>query len=327
MKQREIGTSGMTIPSMGLGCMGLSGGYGTVDKQQAITTIQTAIDCGMNLLDTADFYGRGANESLIGEAIRGVRDHAILATKVGMRPDENGRPLRIDGSPAYLRKACESSLHRLQVERLDILILCRVDPEIPIEESVGAMRDLVLAGKVREIGLSEAAPGTIRRAHDTHPLAVLETEYSLWQRHVEEEILPEVGELGVALLAYSPLGRGFLAGRISSPEQLAPGDFRRHSPRFQPDTMTANKGFVDALTQIADEKGATTAQVALAWLLGRRGHVVPIPGTRNPDRVRENAAAAALALSPDEVSLLEERLPRQTAGERYPPAFMAAIDR
>mgnify|MGYP002713090082 CR=1 FL=1 len=316
----------MAVSAMGLGCMGLSGGYGAVDRSQALRTIHAAIDCGINLMDTADFYGRGANETLIGEVVAERRHQMVLATKTGMRPDENGRPTRIDGSPAYLREACENSLRRLKVEAIDILILCRVDPAVPIEESVGVLRDLVLAGKVREIGLSEASPATIVRAHEVHPLAVLETEYSLWERHVEDGILQALADMDIALLAYSPLGRGFLAGQIKSVDQLAPVDMRRHNPRYQPDSMAANKGFVDALERLAREKDATPAQVALAWLLHRQGKVIPIPGTRNPQRVRENAQAAQLVLTQDDLLHLEERLPPKTEGERYPPAFMAAID-
>jgi aryl-alcohol dehydrogenase-like predicted oxidoreductase len=307
--------------------MGMSEFYGTTDESQAIETIHRALDLGVTLLDTADMYGPFTNERLVGRAIKGRRDEVVLATKFGnvRDPDNPGRR-RIDGSPEYVRKACDASLSRLGVDHIDLYYQHRVDPTVPIEETVGAMAELVAAGKVRRLGLSEASAATIRRAHATHPITALQSEYSLWSRDVEDEILPTLRQLGIGLVAYSPLGRGFLTGTITSTETLAADDFRRTNPRFQGDALEHNLALVKAVRELAAEKGATAGQLALAWVLAAGPDVVPIPGTKRVHYLEENVAAAHIEMTDDDFRALDRAIPPQAVrGERYPD--MSTIDR
>jgi aryl-alcohol dehydrogenase-like predicted oxidoreductase len=328
MDQRELGRSGLTVSALGLGCMGMSEFYGPGDEAESIATIHRALELGFTFLDTADMYGVGANEELVGRAIAGRRERVTLASKFGSVRGPKGEFLGVDGSPEYVRRACEASLRRLGVESIDLYYQHRVDPKVPIEETVGAMSELVTAGKVRYLGLSEAAAATIRRAHDVHPIAALQTEYSLWTRDVEAEILPTVRELGIGFVAYSPLGRGFLTGAFRRPEDIPEGDFRRHNPRFQGDNFAKNLALVSAVDELARAKNATPSQVALAWLLARGSDIVPIPGTKRVRLVEENARAADLALLPAELERLEAAFPQGiTAGTRYPEASMATVNR
>src|SRR3989454_11975845 len=295
MKTRKLGTTGGDIPAIGLGCMGMSSVYGAADDATSISVIHRAIELGVTFLDTADIYGTGGNEQLVGRAITGKRDQVILATKFGNVIKGNwadGKGYDIDGSPAYVKRAAEASLRRLGVETIDLYYQHRVDPRTPIEDTVGAMAELVEEGKVRHLGLSEAAPETIRRAHAVHPIAALQTEYSLWTRDPEHDVLQLTQELGITFVAYSPLGRGFLTGALKSPDDLAPNDWRRLNPRFQGDNFQKNLELVEELQAMAREKGTTAAQLALAWLLTRGENVVPIPGSRRIQRLAENAAAA-----------------------------------
>jgi aryl-alcohol dehydrogenase-like predicted oxidoreductase len=330
MKTRKLGNTGIDIPAIGLGCMGMSSVYGTADDAESIAVVHRALELGINFLDTADIYGAGGNEELVGRAIKGKRDQVVLATKFGNRIKTawaDGKGYDLDGSPAYVRQAVEASLRRLGVETIDLYYQHRVDPRTPIEETVGAMADLVKAGKVRWLGLSEAAPETVRRAHAVHPIAALQTEYSLWTRDPEDELLALTAELGITFVAYSPLGRGFLTGELKSPDDLAPDDWRRHNPRFQGENFRKNLALVDELGNLAHEKNTTSAQLALAWLLTRGEHVVPIPGMRRIARLEENAAAADIALSEDELHRLEAIAPvGAAAGQRYPDAMMAALN-
>jgi len=303
---------------MGLGCMGMSEFYGSADESEAITTIRRALDLGASFLDTADMYGPFTNERLVGRAIAGRRGEVVLATKFGNERREDGSWVGINGRPEYVRSACEASLGRLGIEHIDLYYQHRVDRSVPIEETVGAMAELVHEGKVRHLGLSEAAPDTIRRAHAVHPIAALQTEYSLWSREVEEEILPTVRELGIGFVAYSPLGRGFLAGRYRQPDDLAENDFRRYQPRFQGENLERNLELVDRVHAIAGEKGVTPAQLALAWVLRQGEDIVPIPGTTRMARLEENLAALDVKLTESELERLDEAAPRgSTAGERY----------
>ena len=321
MFQRKLGELG--VSAVGLGCMGMSMGYGPPQEEAGIATLHRALDLGVTLIDTADVYGPETNERLVGRAIAGRRDEVVLATKFGN--DWHGGERRINGRPEYVHSACEDSLRRLAVDHIDLYYQHRVDRTVPIEETVGAMSELVAAGKVRHLGLSEAAPDTIRRAHAVHPITALQTEYSLWTRDLEQEILPTVRELGIGLVAYSPLGRGFLTGTISSTDGLDEGDFRRGVPRFQ--QLDANRGIVDAVAALAAERDVTTAQIALAWVLAQGRDIVPIPGTTKPHRVEENVAAAELELSAEELERLAAAAPVGAAvGDRYPTPMMHALD-
>jgi aryl-alcohol dehydrogenase-like predicted oxidoreductase len=328
MQQRELGRSGLTVPALGLGCMGMSEFYGATDDAESIATIHRAIDLGITFLDTADMYGVGRNEELVGRAIADRRARVTLATKFGNVRGPGGEFLGVDGSPDYVRQACERSLRRLRVETIDLYYQHRVDPRVPIEETVGAMGELVTAGKVRFLGLSEAAPATIRRAHGVHPIAALQTEYSLWTRDVESAVLPAVRELGIGFVAYSPLGRGFLTGSYTTPDAIPADDYRRAHPRFSGDNFYRNLALVDVVREIARKKRATASQVALAWVLSRGDDVVPIPGTKRVRYLEENARAPELVLDPAELSEIEAAFPLgATAGPRYPEASMAALDR
>jgi len=307
--------------------MGMSEFYGTADEGEAIATIHRALDLGVTLLDTADMYGPYKNEELVGRAIAGRREQVVLATKFGIVRDA-GDPSRrgIEGKPEYVHKAIEGSLGRLGVDHVDLYYQHRVDPDTPIEETAGAMAELVREGKVRYLGLSEAAPDTIRRAHTVHPISALQTEFSLWTRDPEERVLPTVRDLGIGFVAYSPLGRGFLSGRIRSPNDLEEGDFRRHNPRFQGENFDRNLELVKSVREIAEEKGVTAAQLALAWVLAHGEDIVPIPGTKRRDRLEENVAAVDVGLTKDELDRIESAFPKgATAGARYPD--MSTVNR
>jgi aryl-alcohol dehydrogenase-like predicted oxidoreductase len=318
METRRLGT--LEVPAIGLGCMGMSEFYGPSDEVEAIATIQRAIDLGVTLLDTADMYGPFTNEELVGRAIRGRRDRVVLATKCGIVRDQSNRTIRgIDGSPAYILMACEASLKRLGVDHVDLYQLHRVDPKVPIEDSVGAMAELVRQGKTRHIGLSEAGPQTLRKAAAVHPIASLQTEYSLLTRDAEAEVIPACRELGVGFLAYSPLGRGLLTGRFRSRADFTPDDYRQFTPRFAEGAFEANVQLALRAADVAREKGCTPAQLALAWLLAKGPEIVPIPGTKSRARLEENAGAASITLSAADVARLEAALPPGAAeGARYP---------
>ncbi len=319
MERRRLGGQGLEVSALGLGCMGMSEFYGKADEGEAIATIQRALDLGVTFLDTADIYGPFTNERLVGKAIAGRRDEVELATKFGNERRPDGSWVGINGRPEYVRAACDASLERLGVETIDLYYQHRVDANVPIEETVGAMAELVRAGKVRHLGLSEAAPNTIRRAHAVHPISVLQTEYSLWTRDVEDEILPVVRELGIGFVAYSPLGRGFLSAQIRRPEDLEEGDFRAFNPRFAEGNIERNLELVDGVARIAREKNVTTAQLALAWVLAQGDEVVPIPGTTRVPHLEQNLVALEIELTEDELARIDEAFPRgATAGERYP---------
>jgi len=317
LKHRKLGT--LEVSSIGLGCMGMSEFYGAHDDAQSIATLQRALDLGVNFLDTADMYGPFTNEQLVGRAIRGRRDEVVLATKFGNERNPDGSWVGINGRPEYVRAACDGSLQRLGVDHIDLYYQHRVDARTPIEETVGAMAELVRAGKVHHIGLSEAAPKTIRRAHATHPVTALQTEYSLWSREPEDEILPTVRELGIGFVAYSPIGRGFLSGRIKSIDDLEPGDYRRVNPRFVGENFQRNLDLVARIEELAREKGVTPAQLAIAWVLAQGDDIVPIPGSRRIAHLEENAAAADIELTPDDLARIDEVAPAGAAvGDRYP---------
>jgi aryl-alcohol dehydrogenase-like predicted oxidoreductase len=324
MRKRTLG-QGLEVSAMGLGCMGMSEFYGGGDEAEAIRTIHRALELGIDFLDTADMYGPFTNEKLVGRAIADRRDTVVLATKFGNVRGENGERLGIDGSPEYVREAIDASLQRLGVDHVDLYYQHRVDKTVPIEETVGAMAELVQQGKVRHLGLSEASPQTIRRAHAVHPITALQTEYSLWTRDPEAEVLPTVRELGIGFVAYSPLGRGFLTGRFRSPDDFEEGDFRTNHPRFQGENFQRNLDLVERVRAIADEKDCTPGQLALAWVLRRGEDVVPIPGTKRVPYLEENAAAAGVELTDEDIARLDEVAPMGVAaGERY--ADMSSID-
>src|SRR5436190_6900645 len=327
MQHRNLGS--LEVSAIGLGCMGMSAFYGTTDEGEAIATIHRALELGCNFLDTAEAYGPHTNEELVGKAIAGHRDEFVIATKFASRVErtEEGEYRRlIDGTPENVRRSIEGSLKRLGTDHVDLYYLHRVDPNTPIEETVGAMGELVEEGKVRHIGLSEAAPETLRRGHEEHPITALQTEYSLWTRDVEDEILPTCRELGVGFVAYSPLGRGFLSGRFKSPDELDEDDFRRSGPRFQGESLQANLRLVAKVEEIATEKGCTPGQLALAWVLARGEDVVPIPGTKRRQYLEENLGAADIELTEDDLRRIDAELP-EPAGDRYDAAGMSTINR
>jgi aryl-alcohol dehydrogenase-like predicted oxidoreductase len=327
MDQRALGTEGLTVSAQGLGCMGMSEFYGSADEGEAVATIHRALDRGVTLFDTSDVYGPYTNEQLVGGAVADRRDEVVLATKFGIVRDPNNPSARgVNGRPEYVLNACDASLRRLGLDHIDLYYQHRVDPDVPIEETVGAMASLIDAGKVRFLGLSEASAQTIRRAHAAHPISALQSEYSLWSRDPEEEILPTLRELGIGLVAYSPLGRGFLTGAITSPADLAPDDFRRYSPRFQGENFTRNLELVDRVREIAREKDCTPGQLALAWVMAQGDDVVPIPGTKRRTYLEENVAAAELSLDGDDLARIDEVAPAGVAaGDRY--ADMSTIGR
>lgn len=325
--RRRLGRSDLEVSALGLGCMGMSEFYGPADDTASLAVLNHAVDIGINFLDTADMYGVGRNELLLARLLQTRRDEVVIATKFGNKRAPDGAFLGVNGSPDYVRQCCDASLKRLGVDHIDLYYQHRVDRSVPIEDTVGAMAELVRAGKVRHLGLSEAAPATIRRAQAVHPIAALQTEYSLWTRDVEAEILPLCQQLGIGLVPYSPLGRGFLTGAIRDTGQLAADDWRRNNPRFQAENLAHNLALVDAVTALAAARGCTPAQLALAWLLSRGPQVVPIPGTRSIARLDENAASAALTLTADELARLAAVLALQpVAGTRYPALAMAALN-
>ncbi|HEY0230669.1 MAG TPA: aldo/keto reductase [Dokdonella sp.] len=333
MKHRMIGPS-LEVSAIGLGCMGLSHAYSTGRPGHAdgVALIRRALDLGVTLIDTADIYGPETNERLVGEAIAGRREQVVLATKFGFTFESGGVSGigggRIDGSPAYAQRACEASLQRLGVEHIDVYYLHRIDPETPIEDTVGALSRLVEQGKVRHIGLSEASAATIRRAHAVHPIAAIQSEYSLWSRDPEDEVLPLCRELGIGFVPFSPLGRGFLSGRFRRIEDLAEDDFRRGSPRFQGENFAKNLAIVDKISALAGDRGVTPSQLALAWLLAQDAHIVPIPGTTSIERLQENVGAAEVALGADERAAIEAIAPQGVAaGPRYGEAGMQQVNR
>jgi len=316
--RRPLGSSGLSISPIGLGCMGMSDFYGTADDARSTALIHHALDRGMNFFDTADMYGPWTNEQLLGAALAGRRDEAVIATKFGVVRSADGGFAGLNGTPEYVRSACDASLERLGVDTIDLYYLHRIDPNTPVEETVGAMAALVEAGKVRCLGLSEASPDQLRRAHAVHPITALQTEYSLWSREPEEEVLATCQELGITFVAYSPLGRGFLTGSITSPDDFAPDDFRRTNPRFQGENFQRNLDMVQAVRAIADDKGVTPAQLALAWILAQGEHLACIPGTTKIHRFDENLAANDVQLSAADLARLDEHLPvGAAAGDRY----------
>jgi aryl-alcohol dehydrogenase-like predicted oxidoreductase len=328
MQQRRIGRDGPLVGAVGLGLMGMSDFYGPAEDVRSIEVMHRALELGLTLLDTADMYGVGRNEALLARALVGHRERAVVATKFGNVRAPDGAFLGVNGRPEYVRAACEASLRRLGIETIDLYYQHRVDPATPIEDTVGAMAQLVTEGKVRHLGLSEAAPATIRRAHAVHPIAALQTEYSLWTRDPEEELLALCAELGITFVAYSPLGRGFLTGKIKRLEDLAPDDWRRQNPRFQGENLERNLQLVAAIESMATERGVTAAQLALGWVLAQDPRIVPIPGTRRLARLEENAAAASMTLSRVELDRLDAIAPMgAAAGTRYPEASMRAVGR
>ena len=326
MKTRTLGPSGPTVSALGLGCMGMSEFYGGRDEEEALRTIDRALELGVTMFDTADIYGPHTNEELVGRAIAGRRDEVFLATKFGIvRDPENPRARGVSGAPEYVRDSLEASLERLGVDHVDLYYQHRVDPQTPIEETVGAMAELVEAGKVRFLGLSEASAETIRRAHAVHPITAVQSEYSLWSRDIEDEVIPALRELGIGLVPYSPLGRGFLSGAIRSIDDLDEDDYRRHSPRFLGSNFERNLEVVERVEALAREKGVTAGQLALAWVLRRDEHAVPIPGTKRVAYLEENVAAAEVTLTDEELRSIDEALP-EPAGDRYDETGMKLVN-
>jgi len=327
METRKLGRQGLEVSALGLGCMGMSDFYGSRDEAESVATINRALDLGVTFLDTADMYGVGANEELVGRVVRERREWVVVATKFGNVRGADGSFKGINGRPDYVRSACDASLQRTGLDVIDLYYQHRVDPDVPIEETVGAMADLVRAGKVKYLGLSEAAPATIRRAHAVHPITALQTEYSLWSRDVEDQILPTVRELGIGFVPYSPLGRGFLTGQFKTPDDLDTGDTRRNHPRFQGEAFQKNLDLVAAIGRMAAEKGCTPAQLALAWVLRQGEDIVPIPGTKRRTYLEDNLRALDVDLSAADLARIDEILPPGAAqGTRYPDASMASID-
>ncbi len=326
MHERKLGTQGLVVSEMGLGCMGMTWAYGAADPVEAEATLRRALDLGVTFFDTAEIYGPFTNEELVGRALKGVRERVVIATKFGFRY-EDGKMAGLDSSPENVRRACDGSLKRLGTDHIDLYYQHRVDPNVPIEETVGAMAELVKAGKVRYLGLSEAGPATIRRAHAVHPITALQSEYSLWTRDHEDGSLATCRELGIGFVAYSPLGRGYLTGAIASLESLAADDWRRTNPRFAADAMAANQKLVAPVKELAAKKGCTPGQVALAWLLSKGEDIVPIPGTKRVKWLEENVAATKVWLTGEETAWLDEVVPKGAAvGSRYPEGAMKAID-
>jgi aryl-alcohol dehydrogenase-like predicted oxidoreductase len=327
MITRDLGSSGLAVSALGLGCMGMSEFYGPSEEARSLDVLHHAIDLGVTFWDTADMYGTGHNERLVGRALSDRRDRVVLATKFAIQRGADGSVTGVSGRPEYVKAACDDSLQRLGVDHVDLYYQHRVDPEVPIEDTVGAMADLVQAGKVRHLGLSEASAPTLRRAVAVHPIAALQSEWSLWSRDIEDEIVPACRELGIGIVAYSPLGRGFLTGAIRSVDDLAEDDWRRFMPRFAPENFHRNIELVDQVEALAADKGCTSAQLALAWVLAQGGDVVPIPGTRSRSRLAENAESIDIALTPDELVAIDEVIPREmAAGDRYPEAAMTFIN-
>ena len=328
MDRRKLGSQGLEVSAQGLGCMGMSWAYGAGDEQGGIETIHRALELGITFLDTAEIYGPFTNEELVGRAIAGKRDQFEVATKFGFTVDpDDPRSRGTDSSPENVRRACEGSLKRLGIDHIDLYYQHRVDPDVPIEETVGAMAELVNEGKVRYLGLSEASPDTIRRAHATHPITAVQTEYSLWTRDPEDDVLPTLRELGIGFVAYSPLGRGFLTGQIRSMEDLPADDWRRTNPRFQEEALAANIHLADVVSELAQRRGATPAQLALAWVMAKGEDIVPIPGTKSPRRLEENAGATELELSADDIAELDDAIPSDAVrGDRYPEEGMSLIN-
>ncbi|MBI4914089.1 MAG: aldo/keto reductase [Acidobacteria bacterium] len=327
MERRALGGQGLAVSVLGLGCMGMSDFYGGRDEAESLATLERALELGVDFLDTSDAYGPHTNEELLGRFLQGRRNRVVLATKFGLQRPPGVYAFGVCGRPEYVRQACEGSLRRLAVDHIDLYYQHRVDPEVPIEETVGAMSDLVRQGKVRWLGLSEASPATIRRAHAVHPISALQSEYSLWTRDLEAEVLPTLRELGIGLVAYSPLGRGFLGKVVDSLEDLSPEDTRRMQPRFQGENFTRNRTLVDRLEELAASKGCTGAQLALAWVLHRGTDIVPIPGTKRRRYLEQNCAAGDIALSPADLEALEAIFPPgAAAGARYPEAAMRLLN-
>jgi aryl-alcohol dehydrogenase-like predicted oxidoreductase len=324
LQRRTLGSDGLDVSAIGLGCMGMSAFYGSTDEAESIATIHHAIDLGVTLLDTAEMYGPYLNEELLGKALAGKRDQVQIATKFGIYFDADGKRF-VSGQPEAIRRSLEGSLKRLRTDHVDLYYQHRMDPSTPIEETVGALGELVAEGKILNIGLSEAAPETIRRAHAVHPIAALQTEYSLWSREPEAGILPTVRELGIGFVAYSPLGRGFLAGRFDSREDIESGDFRSANPRFSEENFDRNKALLEKIREIAAEKDATPAQLALAWVLAQGDDIVPIPGTKRRKYLEENAGAAALSLSAEDLGRIDAEMP-EAAGTRYDEAGLRSLN-
>lgn len=327
MRKRKLGAAGPEVSEIGLGCMGMSEFYGDRNDEESLATLERALELGIDFLDTADMYGHGNNERLVGRFLESHRNQVVLATKFGIVRSADGPSRSINNHPDYIRSACDASLRRLGVDTIDLYYVHRIDPQVPIEETVGAMAELVSAGKVRALGLSEASATTLRRAHAVHPIAALQSEYSLWSRDPEGPILDTCRELGVAFVAYSPLGRGFLTGAITSPGQLAADDFRRIAPRFQDDNLKANLSLLEAVRAMAAEKGCTPGQLALAWVLARDDGIIPIPGTKRRRYLEENAAAADVDLTADDLAALDKAIPPGAAiGERYHAEAMQTVN-